>query len=124
HDFRPSYRSVVPALKQLTNVSQYIALTATATTDVREDIQRLLHIDDDYVVQTGFERENLHFHIVKGRDKTSYVENFIRNRKNDAGIIYAATRKQVDTLYERLQKKGYKVAKYHAGLSEQARQEA
>lgn len=124
HDFRPSYRSVVPTLQQLTNIPLYVALTATATKDVKEDIQQLLHIHDNHVVQTGFERSNLHFHLVKGRDKTSYVEQFLRERKDESGIIYAATRKQVDTLYERLHGKGYNVAKYHAGLDEQSRQKA
>src|SRR5699024_10791356 len=95
-----------------------------ATKDVKEDIQQLLHIQDNHVVQTGFERSNSHFHLVKGRDKTSYVEQFLRERKDESGIIYAATRKQVDTLYKRLHGKGYNVAKYHAGLDEQSRQKA
>ncbi|HLR42726.1 MAG TPA: DNA helicase RecQ [Pseudogracilibacillus sp.] len=124
HDFRPSYRSIVPTLKQVPHIPLYVALTATATKDVTRDIQGLLDIQNDHVVQTGFERENLHFHVVKGRDKTSYVESFLKERENESGIIYATTRKQVDTLHERLQQKGWDVAKYHAGMNEVERKNA
>jgi len=69
HDFRPSYRSVVPALRQLPHLPCLVALTATATEEVIADIQDLLHIHREHVVKTGFERENLKFHLVKGKDK-------------------------------------------------------
>ena len=124
HDFRPSYRSVVPALKQLPNVRTFAALTATATGAVISDIQQLLDISDEHVVNTGFKRENLAFHVVKGRDKASYTRAYLSGHKQDSGIIYAATRKQVDNLYEQLTRAGFAVAKYHAGLSEAERKDA
>lgn len=124
HDFRPSYRSIVPTLYHLTNLPVIVALTATATEEVIADIQQLLAIHRSHVVKTGFERANLSFHVIKGRDKLSYVQEFLVERKQQSGIIYTATRKQTDTLHDRLHKQGYKVEKYHAGLSERDRQEA
>ncbi|WP_430790057.1 DNA helicase RecQ [Virgibacillus flavescens] len=124
HDFRPSYRSIVPNLKSLSNIPVYVALTATATEEVITDIQNLLHIENEHVINTGFERDNLSFHIVKGKDKPTYVRSFLAERKNESGIIYTATRKQADTLYEQLTAKGFSVAKYHAGMSEDDRKNA
>lgn len=124
HDFRPSYRSIVPRLSKLTNIPVFVALTATATEDVIFDIQALLDIDDQYVINTGFERENLSFHIVKGKDQTTYIRSFLKEHQHESGIIYTATRKQADNLYDRLSKQGVNVAKYHAGLSEDERKEA
>ncbi|RFA36273.1 DNA helicase RecQ [Virgibacillus dokdonensis] len=122
HDFRPSYRSIIPQLQQLPKRPVMMALTATATTEVIEDIQQQLHIEN--VVNTGFERENLAFHVIKGRDKRAYIQSFLQERKEESGIIYAATRKQTDSLYDQLEAQGYSVAKYHAGLSEMDRKRA
>src|SRR5690625_3280543 len=124
HDFRPSYRSIVPNLKQLSNIPVFVALTATATEEVISDIQDLLNIDNEQVINTGFERENLSFHIVKGKDKATYVRSFLEEHQDESGIVYTATRKQADALYEQLNKRGVAVAKYHAGLSEEERQQA
>ncbi len=124
HDFRPSYRSIVPNLKRLSNIPVMVGLTATATEEVISDIQSLLNIEDEHVVNTGFERENLAFHIVKGKDKPTYIRSFLDEHQNESGIIYAATRKQTDALYDQLTKRGISVAKYHAGLSETERKEA
>lgn len=122
HDFRPSYRSIVPNLKKLPNIPVFVALTATATETVISDIQNLLHIE--HVVNTGFERENLAFHVVKGKDKATYIRSFLEEHLEESGIIYTATRKQADTLYEQLTKRGVSVAKYHAGLPEYERKNA
>lgn len=124
HDFRPSYRSIVPILYQLTHLPVLVALTATATEEVIADIQQLLYIDRKHVVKTGFERDNLTFHVIKGRDKLTYVRDFLAKRKQESGIIYTATRKQTDMLYDKLQGQGFSVEKYHAGLSENERQQA
>lgn len=122
HDFRPSYRSIVSTLKQISNIPVFVALTATATEEVIHDIQNLLHID--HVINTGFARDNLAFHVVKGKDRTSYIRTFLNEHKVESGIIYTATRKQADSLYEQLSRLGLSVAKYHAGMSETERKEA
>lgn len=124
HDFRPSYRSIVPNLKRLSNIPVFVALTATATAEVISDIQGLLNIDNEHLINTGFERENLSFHIVKGKDKPTYIRSFLNEHPDESGIIYTATRKQADGLYEQLSKRGITVAKYHAGLSEEERKQA
>lgn len=124
HDFRPSYRLIVPKLLQLGNVPLFTALTATATKEVISDIQALLHIDERHIVHTGFERENLQFHLVKGQNKRSYVKAFLQKRAKESGIIYTATRKQADELYTLFKDGDLSVAKYHAGLSEEERQRA
>ncbi|MGJ9458259.1 DNA helicase RecQ [Oceanobacillus sp. CF4.6] len=124
HDFRPSYRSIVPNLKRLSNIPVFVALTATATEEVISDIKELLNITDNHVVNTGFERANLSFHIVKGKDKSSYIRSFLDEHQEESGIIYTATRKQADALYDQLSKRGITVAKYHAGLSEEERKQA
>ncbi|WP_042221327.1 DNA helicase RecQ [Oceanobacillus manasiensis] len=122
HDFRPSYRSIVPNLRKLHSVPVLIALTATATGEVIKDIQQLLQMD--HVINTGFERANLNFHIIKGKDKATYIRSFIKKHEDESGIIYTATRKQADALYDQLTKRGVSVSKYHAGLSEAERKQA
>jgi ATP-dependent DNA helicase RecQ len=124
HDFRTSYRSIVPNLKRLRNLPVMMALTATATDDVISDIQVLLGIDSDHTVNTGFARENLAFHIVKGIQKSDFLLNYIASHPKESGIIYTPTRKITDRVYELLQAKGYRTSRYHAGLSEMERQEA
>lgn len=122
HDFRPSYRSIVQTLSHIRHIPVTVALTATATEEVIQDIKQLLNIE--HVVNTGFERENLSFHVVKGKDKSSYIRSFINEHKEESGIIYTATRKQADSLYDQLSRHGISVSKYHAGLSEVERKEA
>lgn len=124
HDFRPSYRSIVPNLKRLSNIPVFVALTATATEEVIEDIKGLLNVENNHVINTGFERENLSFHIVKGKNKPTYIQSFLNKHQDESGIIYTATRKQADSLYDQLSKMGITVAKYHAGLSEEERKQA
>lgn len=124
HDFRPSYRSIVPRLKELGNIPVFVALTATATEEVISDIQSLLTISDVNTINTGFERANLSFHLVKGKDKATYIRSFLTEHADESGIIYTATRKQADSLYDQLHARGISVAKYHAGLSEIERKNA
>lgn len=124
HDFRPSYRSIVPRLQELGNIPVYVALTATATEEVIADVQSLLTVSDDNTINTGFERGNLSFHLVKGKDKPTYIRSFLAEHPDESGIIYTATRKQADSLYEQLHARGISVAKYHAGLSEEDRKNA
>ncbi|MFD1019976.1 DNA helicase RecQ [Thalassobacillus hwangdonensis] len=124
HDFRPSYRSIVPTLNKLNNLPVVMALTATATTEVITDIQRLIHVQDDAVVNTGFARNNLAFRIVKGQDKRDFLSRYVKERSSESGIIYAATRKDVDYIHQFLIRKGFQAGKYHAGLNELERKQA
>lgn len=124
HDFRPSYRSVVPILQEIGGNPIIMGLTATATPEVIEDIQALLHIAPANTVHTGFERKNLSFFIEKGVNKIDYILSYLKKHQGEVGILYAATRKQVEYVYDILKEKGYAVSKYHGGLSEKERQSA
>lgn len=124
HDFRPSYRRIAELLAELPERPRVAAFTATATPEVTRDILEYLRIPAANVVMTGFDRGNLKFSVAKGENKHDYLQQFIRERKDQAGIIYAATRKEVDALYELLLKKGVDVGKYHAGLTDKERKKA
>ncbi|PEB51432.1 DNA helicase RecQ [Bacillus pseudomycoides] len=123
HDFRPSYLHIHRILDYLPEKPLVLALTATATPQVREDICRTLEIDPANTVMTTFERENLSFSVIKGQDRNAYLADYIRQNKKESGIIYAATRKVVDQLYEDLNKAGVSVARYHAGMNDHDRNE-
>lgn len=121
HDFRPSYRQIGPFIQQLPKRPIIAAFTATATPEVQEDIVNLLSLERPQLHFTGFNRENLSFAVLKGVNKKDFVLNYVAENRDSAGIIYAATRKEVDKLYELLHKKGYLAGKYHAGLSDKER---
>lgn len=121
HDFRPSYRAIQSILSLMNKKPTIIALTATATQTVCKDICHLLQIQQEHVFITGFERENLIFKVLTGENREKFIKQYIQNNSNETGIIYAATRKKVDFLYEHLKDAGIKVAKYHAGMDEQQR---
>ncbi len=123
HDFRPSYLHIHRILDYLPEKPIVLALTATATPQVREDICRALDIDPTHTIMTTFERENLSFSVIKGQDRNAYLKEYIRQNQKESGIIYAATRKVVDQLYEELSKAGVSVARYHAGMSDYERDE-
>ncbi|MBT2694264.1 DNA helicase RecQ [Bacillus sp. ISL-55] len=121
HDFRPSYLQISGLADRLPRKPIVLALTATATPKVREDICASLKINPENTVITGFERSNLSFSVVKGQDRQAYLKDFIKKNEKEAGIIYAATRKIVDQLYEWLQKEGFNSARYHAGMNDEDR---
>ncbi|EGP5637029.1 DNA helicase RecQ [Enterococcus faecium] len=121
HDFRPSYLQMAKQLNQLPNRPVIVALTATATIQVAADIKRLLKIPDGNHIQTGFERENLRFQVVKDQKKEQYLVEYLKINKNQSGIIYAATRKKVDRIYHLLKKFGFSIGRYHGGLNENER---
>ncbi|EMW5430778.1 DNA helicase RecQ [Enterococcus faecium] len=123
HDFRPSYLQMANQLDQLPNRPVIVALTATATVQVAADIKRLLKIPENNHIQTGFERENLRFQVIKDQKKEQYLIEYLKINKNQSGIIYAATRKEVDRLYHLLKKFDYSVGRYHGGLNENERTE-
>ncbi|MFQ6344905.1 DNA helicase RecQ [Enterococcus faecium] len=121
HDFRPSYLQMAKQLDQLPNQPVIVALTATATIQVAADIKRLLKIPDGNHIQTGFGRENLRFQVVKDQKKEQYLVEYLKINKNQSGIIYAATRKEVDRIYHLLKKFGFSIGRYHGGLKENER---
>ncbi|WP_188205533.1 DNA helicase RecQ [Alkalibacillus aidingensis] len=124
HDFRPSYRSVVSNLNKLKQRPPLMALTATATQHVIDDIQNLLTIEPQHTVITGFSRENLHFNLIKGMNKNDFLLNYLAKHTHESGIIYTPTRKLTEQVFELLNNSGYKVGRYHAGMSEDERKEA
>ena len=123
HDFRVSYKKIPYFINRLDKRPIVTAFTATASNEVREDIINILDLHNPAVYITGFDRENLSINIVKSSSKNKYTLDYVENHKNESGIIYASTRKEVESIYEGLLKRNYSVAKYHAGLSNEARKE-
>ena len=123
HDFRPSYAAISSLIDKLSERPIIAAFTATATKDVRIDVIRLLKLREPDVYVTGFNRENLSFTVIRGENKRDFVLKYIEDNKDKVGIIYTATRKETNNLYELLHKKGYNVGKYHAGLNDEERKQ-
>lgn len=123
HDFRPSYLHIQKIINHLPQKPIVMALTATATPQVRKDICHSLHIAEENTIITGFERENLSFHVIKGQDRFAFLKSYVKKNEHEGGIIYAATRKTVDQLYEKLQREGFSVGRYHAGMSDMDRKQ-
>ncbi|NTU31357.1 DNA helicase RecQ [Brevibacillus sp. HB1.1] len=121
HDFRPSYLAIARFLQSLPQRPIVAALTATATPEVTEDIKRQLELKDERLFITGFGRDNLILSVRKGENRREFIQAYLRTNKQQAGIIYAATRKDVDALHADLDKRGFAVTKYHAGLTEEER---
>ncbi|TCO75217.1 DNA helicase RecQ [Marinisporobacter balticus] len=124
HDFRPSYGAIAPLIKKISNRPIVAGFTATATKEVKEDAIKLLSLENTNVYMTGFDRENLSFTVIRGANKKDFVMDYIRENKEEVGIVYAATRKEVEAIYENLYKRGYAVGKYHAGLNPIERKES
>lgn len=118
HDFRPSYLRIARLINELPSRPVTLALTATATPSVRDDIRQSLSIFQENEYVAGFQRSNLSFQVVRGADKLQYLQHYIGTHKSESGIIYAATRKEVDQLHASLIKKGVRAGKYHGGLSD------
>lgn len=120
-DFRPSYMKIVEFVKTLEKRPIISAFTATATETVREDIICTLGLHNPFTLVNGFDRENLFFQVDKPKNKEQYILKYISEHSGDSGIIYCATRKNVDNIYELLKGKGVSVGKYHAGMSAEER---
>ena len=123
HDFRPSYRLIGEWLNSLPKRPIVGAFTATATKYVENDIKKLLGLDKANVYVTGFDRPNLSFSVIRTPKRMDYVVHYVRQHANENGIIYCATRKDVDRMYENLTRAGIKVGHYHGGLSDEVRRE-
>ena len=120
-DFRPSYMNISQFVDMLGKRPIVSAFTATATENVREDIICTLGLQDPFVLVNGFDRENLFFQVEKPKSKEQYILDYVASHESESGIIYCATRKNVDNLYNLLESKGFSVAKYHAGMSTEER---
>ena len=125
-DFRPSYLKIVEFIDSLAVRPVVSAFTATATKEVKEDIECILKLKDPDVVITGFDRENLYYSVehVSGKRKDAFVMDYIGKHPDESGIIYCATRKNVDVLYEELFKLGIPATRYHAGMNNEERKKS
>ncbi|MCY7864746.1 DNA helicase RecQ [Bacillus spizizenii] len=123
HDFRPSYRNIEILFRELHDKPVIMALTATATPEVHEDICKQLHIQKENTVHTGFSRDNLTFKVAKGENKDRFIDEYVQNNKHEAGIVYTATRKEADRIYERLKRNQISSGRYHGGLADDVRKE-
>lgn len=122
-DFRPSYLKIVDFIERLPRRPVVSAFTATATEEVKTDIECILKLKEPGIIVTGFDRENLYYRVehISGKSKDAFVTDYIEKHRGESGIVYCATRKNVDTLYENLFKCGVPVTRYHAGIDNAAR---
>lgn len=122
-DFRPSYLKIVSFIQMLKKRPVVSAFTATATREVREDVVKILELQKPMIVVTGFDRKNLYFAVKTPKDKYSELSNYLKEHANESGVIYCATRKNVEEVCDRLANAGYAVTRYHAGLSDVERKQ-
>lgn len=120
-DFRPSYLKIIDFVNSLKKRPILSAFTATATEEVKNDIACILSLRDPHVVVTGFDRENLYYQVENLKHKDDFIVSYIEKHPQDSGIIYCATRKNVEALHELLFQRGVPVTKYHAGLDNDVR---
>ncbi|MFW2491092.1 DNA helicase RecQ [Clostridium chromiireducens] len=118
HDFRQSYLEISSFYKSLKNKPVISAFTATATSEVREDSIKLLGLENPYVYRGDINRDNLNINILKEVDKLETLKDIIRENEGQSGIVYCASRKEVDYLHYHLKDLGYNVGKYHGGLKD------
>lgn len=120
-DFRPSYLRIAQFVSELGYRPTIAAFTATATAEVKDDIESSLKLVSPLRVTTGFDRPNLKFEVKRERGKFDQLYKILQKHPNDSGIIYCATRKTVESLTEKLKDKGLCVTRYHAGLPDDER---
>ncbi|WP_376766775.1 DNA helicase RecQ [Peribacillus huizhouensis] len=121
HDFRPSYLKIKTLLQEIPQNPVVLALTATATPIVKEDICRTLDIKLDHQFSTGFARNNLTFSVLKDENRAQFLMRYLEKNQSESGIIYASTRKDVDRISQKLTNSGIKAGRYHAGMNEEER---
>ena len=121
HDFRPSYRNILNFTNSLRIKPIISAFTATATPEVKTDIINLLGLKQPNIFVTGFDRPNLYFSVLRGEVKDKFVIDYVKKHQDEAGIIYVGTRKDVDALQVLLEIKGIKAGRYHAGMTDEER---
>ena len=121
HDFRPSYCAIKDWIAALPKRPVVGAFTATATEKVKEDMMNLLGLEKERIFIGGFDRPNLYFRVVRTNRKLDFALSYVQQHKEESGIIYGATRKEVDRVYEELTRRGILAGRYHAGLSDDMR---
>ncbi|WP_321387801.1 DNA helicase RecQ [uncultured Enterococcus sp.] len=121
HDFRPSYLRMAEVIRKFQQTPAVVALTATATPQVAEDIVAQLDIPENNQIKTGFARENLSFQVIKDQNKDVFLLEYLKMNSNQSGIIYASTRKEVERIYHLLKSKNHTVGMYHGGMNESLR---
>lgn len=121
HDFRPSYLGIAPAVSSLPRRPVVAAFTATATPEVREDIIRQLELMSPFSMTTGFDRENLFFQVEHPADKTQYLLDHVKKFPGVSGIIYCSTRRDAESVCDKICKCGISAVRYHAGLDAEER---
>lgn len=121
HDFRPSYCAIKDWVAALPKRPVVGAFTATATEKVKQDMMNLLGLQKERIFIGGFDRPNLYFRVVRTNRKLDFALAYVQQHQEDSGIIYAATRKEVDRVYEELTRRGIRAGRYHAGLSDDVR---
>ncbi|MDF0181082.1 DNA helicase RecQ [Staphylococcus pseudintermedius] len=124
HDFRPSYQAVIQRVLTMPQQFSIVALTATATTEVQQDIMERLMISRQHLVKTSIRRRNLKFQVNGTYQRQKFVLDYIQKHSQKAGIVYCSTRKQVEALYEALEDADIPVSYYHAGMTAKQRDEA
>lgn len=125
-DFRPSYLEIAGFLTRLSRRPIVSAFTATATERVKNDIVASLGLNNPVTMVTGFDRPNLFFRVVTrkgGSQKDNSIINYVKKHEDESGIIYCATKKNVDKLYTLLNEQGISAGRYHAGLSNDERKQ-
>jgi ATP-dependent DNA helicase RecQ len=123
HDFRPSYLEITGFIGRFAERPITAAFTATATGRVREDIQRILALNDPFALTTGFDRENLYFEVQKPEDKFAALLKYLEARRDKSGIVYCSTRKTVEEVCRSLGERGFGATRYHAGLDDRERRD-
>lgn len=120
-DFRPSYLKIINFIGQLPERPVVAAFTATATKEVKEDIIDILMLRNPALITTGFDRQNLYFGVMALKDRYGAVKNYLECHPGDSGIIYCLTRKNVEEVCGQLDRDGFSVTRYHAGLGDEER---
>lgn len=120
-DFRPSYLRIVNFIHSLPHRPVVGAFTATATSQVRKDVERILDLKNPVRAMTGFDRPNLYFDVLQPELKDRELKRILAAKRDKSGIIYCATRKKVESVCEMLQDLGFAATRYHAGLEEAER---
>lgn len=120
-DFRPDYLKIASFIESLPVRPVIGAFTATATSQVKDDIIKLLNLRDPLLVTTGFDRPNLSFSVIKPRNKLSQLKNFLSDKRELSGIIYCTSRSKVEDVANELCDSGFSAAPYHAGLNDEVR---